>query len=187
MNKTLLVLASLAAAGVAMAADGGTLTFKSYLAAANNMKAVSSEGTTISSPDWMLQLLDASGSPVMGTKVGGAGALEPVKASFNGTTGYVTSGGDWALQGFNQGQAYDFALGAYYAMGPGATDYASATLKGASPMFRVTLGGADLTPPGPAGSFAFGGAQTFTVTVPEPSVLALGLLGMGAFLIRRRS
>lgn len=149
MNKSLLVLASLAAAGVAMAADGGTLTFKSYLAGANNMKTIASDGSVISSPGWMLALLDASGAQVMGTKVGGSGALAPVVASYNGTTGFVTSGGDWALKGFNQGSAYDFALGAFYA-GSGASDYASASLKGQTANFRVQLGGNDISPPATA-------------------------------------
>lgn len=173
------------AAGAAMAADGGTITFKTYFSASNNMKAVLSPAAEVSTAaGWYLTLLDKDLNQVMGTKVG-ATAVTPVVANFNGASGFVTSGGDWALKGFDQGKAYDFAVAAYQDLSNAG--FSKNTYWGASSMQNVMLGGPDLVPPGPAGPFAFGGAQSFVVTVPEPSVLALGLLGMGAFLIRRRS
>lgn len=189
MKKILLAMASVFAAVGVMAqatSTGGLITFKTYLGSANNLKVLLSDGTAIKSPDWKVQLLQTgSMTPLMGVKVGGSGAVEPVVASFNGTTGYVTSGGDWALQGLAQGQDYAFSIGVYY--DPNNQGFAAATLYGINSIGTVSLGGNDLVPAKTAGAPAFGGAQTFTVAVPEPSVLALGVLGLGAFLLRRRN
>jgi len=59
-------------------------------------------------------------------------------------------------------------------------------LVGTSNPVKITLGGAG-TPPGPAANMA--ALQPFVVApVPEPSLIALGMLGIGAVvLLRRRS
>lgn len=185
MKKSLLALASLVVAGVAMAADGGTLTFNSYYSASNNMKVVADDGQEISTANnWYLTLLSETGAQVMGTKGSTLGALAPVVVNFTGTSGFAAAGGDWSLAGFDQGATVKFYVAAF----KGTTyDYASAQFKGNLGPFGATLGGGQLVPPGPAGKLAFGGTPVLTVVIPEPSVLALGLLGMGAFLIRRRS
>ena len=183
MKKSLLALASLVVAGVAMAADGGTLTFNTYYSASNNMKVVADDGQEISQANgWYLTLLNATGAQVMGTKGSSLGALVPVVVNFTATSGFAAAGGDWSLSGFEQGSKYNFMVAAYK-----GADYATAQFKGNLGPFEATLGGGQLVPPGPAGKLAYGGTPVLTVVIPEPSVLALGLLGMGAFLIRRRS
>ncbi len=183
MKKSLLALASMVAVGVAMAADGGLLTFNTYYGAANNLKVVADDAQEVSTANgWYLTLLNGSGTQVMGTKGGALGSLVPIVINFTATSGYAAAGGDWSLAGFDQGSKYTFYVAAYK-----GTDYATAQFKGNTGPFEATLGGNQLAPPVPAGKLAYGGAQTLNVVIPEPSVLALGLLGMGAFLIRRRS
>lgn len=183
MKKSLLALASVMAAGVAMAADGGLITFNTYYSAANNLKVTASDGQEISTANgWYLTLLNSTGTQVMGTKGGALGSLVPIVINFTAASGYAAAGGDWSLAGFDQGSAYSFYVAAYK-----GADYATAQFKGNVGAYEATLGGNQLAPPVPAGKLAFGGTQVLNVVIPEPSVLALGLLGMGAFLIRRRS
>jgi len=185
MKKSLLVLASLMVAVVAMAADGGTITFKSYLSGANNLKTVLADNSALTA-DWYMGLVDANGALYQGTKGSALGTLVPVVAGFNLTTpaaaGFVTSGGDWSVAGIAQGATVNVGL----AVWKGA-DYATGMFKTLSSLYPVTFGGNDLVPPGTPGKFDFKGAQVLTVAIPEPSVLALGLLGLCAFVTRRRS
>lgn len=194
MKRTLLALASVfAAVGVMAQATStkGLLSFKSYYGASNNLKITASDSSPISTAaGWKAALLvevggtyvAAAGYPV--NSDGTLGALAPVVANFNGTTGYVTAGGTWALEGLSQGGTYNFAVGAFY----NAATWGDAGLKGYSMVpGGVKLGGNDLNPPVTAPGLAFGGATSYVVPVPEPSVIALGVLGLGAFLLRRRS
>lgn len=72
-----------------------------------------------------------------------------------------------------QVRAWDSATGA---------DFNSAGLKGSSKSFTVTLGGAGNPPSLPA---ALVGLESFSL-VPEPSTIALALVGAAALLFRRR-
>ncbi len=86
-----------------------------------------------------------------------------------------------ALPGVTPGSAATISVGAW----TGGDTFDSATIsKGMSTAFSVTTGGAG-EPPTLPGDLT--GLTTFTlVQVPEPSTIALGLLGAGALLIRRR-
>ena len=182
MKTSFLGLASLALAGVLMAADGGSLTFKSYLSAANNLKFVGWDGAPVQSPDWYCTLTDTDGRQVQGVRIGGDGSLIPVVASFTGATGFVAGGGDWMLRGFDQGGRYTFQFVAYY--DPIGAGYGGAFLRMGSSPLSVVLGGDGLVPPVPPGKFDFGGARV-AVIFPEPSVLALWVLGLGVWIARR--
>jgi len=64
------------------------------------------------------------------------------------------------------------------------SDYLSASERGQSADFTITLGGGGSPPPSP-----LTGLAPFTVQFldcPEPTTIALGILGLGAFLIRRK-
>lgn len=129
----------------------------------------------------------------MGEKVSG-GSLEPVIESLVAKTGRL-NGTDWKIQGGAMNTAYSFKIAAFYGLeGTQAAVEAQLNLPAElrvldfSAPIRVTLGGYDqdpTVPPHTAGSV--GGTASWAVAVPEPSVLALGMLGLGAFLLRRRS
>lgn len=78
------------------------------------------------------------------------------------------------------GQTYDAALSAPEIGGRLA-------LVGTSNIIKVDTGDPTSTPAGTAGTLTGSGIQWFWVTpVPEPSVIGLGLLGVGALLLLRR-
>jgi hypothetical protein len=191
MKKLLLGLAALFTAGAVMAADTATLTFATYYAPANSLKILASDGSTVNGVNgWMAALMNEAGAPVMGYKVG-SGSTDPIAvvakySDIAAAAGFALAQGDWSLKGYESAKSYQFMIGSYYDP-TGTLGFAGAGIKGTFGPYSATLGGTDQSPPAPAGKFAFGGAQQGTVVVPEPSVFALGLLGLGAFLIRRRS
>jgi hypothetical protein len=119
--------------------------------------------------------------------VGAGGSLTPFTptTTFRGTPvtfqGYINAITANAPACFNIGQtvtvrmtAWETAKGSYAAAKD--TGYS-----GFSNDISVTLGGGTTTPPNLLG------LQGFTVTgVPEPTTLALGAIGFGALMIRRR-
>jgi len=83
---------------------------------------------------------------------------------------------DVPVTGATAGQQVQVAVRAYQTS---AGSYAAASIKGQSPTITVTL----TDPTLPAAPLA--GLQGFTM-VPEPSTIALGVLGAAALLLRRR-
>jgi hypothetical protein len=67
--------------------------------------------------------------------------------------------------------------------GAAGSTFDSATERGLSAVFNVTTGGAGSPPSLPS---ALVGLQSFSL-VPEPSLLALGAIGVAGLLLRRRS
>jgi hypothetical protein len=196
MKRILLALAGMVAAVGALAqATGGTIVFKTYYSATDYLKMQIKfpDGTiknASTAEGWKVALLGNPLAQTTGKNVG-TGATGPVLGDLS-TAGLNTATVTWALDGYAQGQTFPFAVGLFYA-GSGATTWDNATLKGSYPttagqFIPVVVGGDNVSPPVPAGKLTFGGAQTYVLTVPEPSVIALGVLGVGAFfLMRRRS
>lgn len=126
------------------------------------------------------QLDTAGGTPVVGTlETGGldstAGTwLSTLVAVVPGTTG--------------NGSAATVQVYAWYNDGGTITSYGAATTRGTSALADVTTGGPNTT--GPASTAAYlpaAGLGNFTVSgVPEPSTVALGVMGASAFLLRLR-
>lgn len=86
--------------------------------------------------------------------------------------------------GWFQVRAWELAFGA---------DYATASSKvgalvGTSSVLRVDTGDPTTAPPGAATTLISAGLKTFSVypVVPEPTAIALGLLGLGSLLVLRR-
>ncbi len=69
----------------------------------------------------------------------------------------------------------------------GATYSAAASSghTGASTIMQVSLGNPNAIPPGTATSLA-GNLSSFAVAVPEPTTIALGVMGLSVLLFRRR-
>jgi len=64
------------------------------------------------------------------------------------------------------------------------SDFNSSTVRGMSAPFTIALGGGGSPPSTPSPLI---GLTSFTVAiVPEPATIALGILGLGALLIRRK-
>jgi hypothetical protein len=108
-----------------------------------------------------VQYADANNNLVGGTaSILGAGFFSSGATTLEGLTGEVTL----KLAGFVEGGSPSF-----------------------SDPFTVTLGGAG-TPPGPPAALPadFAGLNITTVAVPEPSTVALAILGGAALFFRRR-
>jgi hypothetical protein len=141
--------------------------------------------TSIGYPDAIVTYADsgdpAAGPDAVGQLYGGLdmNSLAPqgVPVEFgleaDGLAGWIITGGVVTVDNAAAGTAgYYVQLRAWNTAAPG--------LVGESPALQLTLGGgtlppADLTGLGPT-----------VIPVPEPSVIALGLLGAAALLIRRR-
>lgn len=104
----------------------------------------------------------------------------------NRTTPSTTPGGQPA---YFQVRVWEAAYGATYEAAAGTVLNQRNAIAGSSPIFRISTGdpstGGAATPITSTGGLSAG----FGITpVPEPSVFALGLLGLGGlFLLRRRS
>lgn len=213
MKRILLALASTCVAASLMAqgtATGGLITFKTKGTApsgafAAQVSLVDRAGVALSAADsamwlqsgnWYMELWLQEGTFALTGQRNGAGATDAIVREQMSVTatgmGYVSaSTRDWSLNNVAQGVQASFRLVAYFA--PTGTETWSTlanldptqVIGGWSAPFTVAPGGNQLAPPQTPAFFTT--ASGWTVAVPEPSVLALGLLGMGAFLIRRRS
>lgn len=196
MKKILLVGLSLMVGASVMAQ--GTFVFKTKSGTSVDAKVTLTDRTgapwtpatpwapaTAGGAGWYAELLLNEGvapTSLTGTSSAGTGT---VREAFFTTTGYV-NGKDWTLA--NLTGTHVFQLVAYYATtGTETYDMLKGNpnnIVGLGTAFEMKLGGGG-SPPEPAA--LMGGSRAWTVAVPEPSVLALGVLGIGAFLLRRRS
>jgi hypothetical protein len=143
-----------------------------------------------------------AGNTFWGQLLAGApgGALAPVGSPVefrnDAGIGYITSGGVVTVPGVAGGSPAQVQMVAW-AKSLG-NDYAAAKAQGLggwgeSGIITVNTGGGGV-PPAPAANLGVAGGtpantlQAFTVAtlVPEPSIAALGLLGAGLLLIRRK-
>lgn len=114
--------------------------------------------------------------------VGAGGVLTPVATSpfrtdFAAAAGYIGDS-NITVPGVAGGASATFVMRAY-----DGANYDSSTMFGSSAPFTITLGGAGEPPSLPADLV---GLQAFSV-VPEPSTIALGVLGvLGLVAVRRR-
>jgi hypothetical protein len=112
----------------------------------------------------------------------------PVPFRDGAAAGYITGGGSVTIPGVAGGSPADVQMVAWYAS-QGAT-YADALAKGLggvgkSGTISVVTGGAGSPPSLPANLVGLTGFSVSAI-VPEPSIAALGLLGAGLLLIRRK-
>lgn len=189
--KKLLLTAAAIAASLNLYAQG-TVTFQN-----NNSTLVmnSLTGSAVAEADGIRAMLywapqsDANNfTPISAAVVvGKAGALT-VPGRYSGgtaTTGAATAPGAGA---WFQVKAWELAYGTTYEIASAApASGGRQALRGESNKFLTTGTGNPTTqPPGTPVNLATSGVQGFTVVVPEPSVIALGLIGAGALLALRR-
>lgn len=181
MKKLLLVASLLVATTAAMAQ--GTLNFNTRVVADGiDAKCFDVDGTTpLAGTDYLAQLYTGAD----------AGSLGPVGTPIAFRTGSAAgwlNGGEVATSlalngaGFAQVKAWKAADGASYE----AAEAASGAI-GASNIIPVTAGGGG-NPPALAGNLIGLQAWSLTMTIiPEPSTIALGLLGAAVLFLRRRN
>jgi len=183
MKKSIIALALVVASVSAI--GQGTVQFANLGVGLNAPVTIDSLAGAKGAAGYMAQLaLDVGGSL---TPVGGA-------ASFigAGAPGYF-SGGVVTVSQLAPGASGTFRVFAWDSTAGAATTYAAAltswnsglTHGGWSAPITIATGGGG-TPAGPPASLT--GLQPWFVTiVPEPSTIALGILGVGALLLRRRN
>lgn len=177
MKKVIIALASLMVAAAAYAQ--GTVNFNNRITGVVDARVLLPDGTGAGT-GFTAELL---GGPA-GTPVAQLTPLSPT-TTFRTTSaaamGYV-NGVTVDVPGVAAGAQATIVMRAFN----GAT-FASSTLTGQSAPITIGLGG---TPPGgaPLPPASLTGLQGFTLsgTVPEPSTLALGVLGIAALALRRR-
>jgi hypothetical protein len=189
--KKLLLITALAAVASLSAYGQGSVNFANNAATRVNFRDASTGATTFvpAGTRFSAELVFApDGTPTdaflqAATRLGPVASFAPVAGQFNAggrtATGVVPPGGF----GLFQVRVWETAS---------SLDYKDALLRGQgyageSAILRVDTGDPTTTPPGTAASLITAGLASFTVSpVPEPSVIALGLAGIGALLMLRR-
>lgn len=194
MKKTILMIAGLVATVSVMAQ--GNLSFGNKGTGVNAPVTDKQTGEKLAGADYVAMLYwgtagtdPAAFTPVLDNATGTLVAALPFRTGsavgYITTTGVSVKGAPGGTEILVQMRAWSAVGGATYeaAYAAATTGGMAATVKlGASNVFAATPS----TPPA-TGPFLVG-LQAFTVDyIPEPSVLALGLLGGVAFLLRRRS
>jgi hypothetical protein len=194
MKKTILMIAGLVAT-VSMMAQGN-LAFGNKATGVNAPVTDRLTGEKIAGADYVAMLYwgaagtdPAAFTPVVDNATGALVAALPFRtgsaAGYIVTTAVSVKGAAAGQEIWVQMRAWSAVGGATYeaAYAAATTGGMAATVKlGASNFFPVTPNAPPSTPQ------VLAGLQAFTVDyIPEPSVLALGLLGGVEFLLRRRS
>lgn len=175
MKKLLLTFAAVVVT-MATAFGQGQVTFSNFSTADGlNAKAVMQGTTTgVTSPTYTAQLLRVNGGSE--TTVGAPINFRPQAAAAGYTIPTV-----FTIDGVAIGASASFRM----VVLEGNT-YSEAAIRGKSSVSTVTLGGGTVTPPALLGLKDQDGVNQFIQVVPEPSTIALGVLGVAALLLRRR-
>lgn len=166
-------------ASVITALGQGSINFNNRVTAAGINAPVTFAGANVAGPDYLGQLF-----------VDNAGSFEAVGAPTEFRTGAAAgyiNGGSVAVPFVAPGGDATLVLRAWAAASGADWDTAaanSAGIIGESNAITITTGGAGSPPSLPAD---LAGLNAFALTqVPEPSTVALGLLGLAALALRRR-
>ena len=179
--KKLIAIAAVVAATIAAQAQG-TVNFANRVTASGiDAKVLGTDGAALSGAGFMAQLYAGASASSL------AAVGSPVPFRTGAAAGYVASS-TLTVAGIAGGANASVAMRAWDAS-TGAT-YEAATVKGSSAVLSIVLGGAGSPPSLPADltgltGFSLSGSAPGG-NVPEPSTIALGILGAGALFLRRR-
>jgi hypothetical protein len=181
--KKLLLIGILSVGGVSSVFAQGTIDFRNRITGTLDWPVYGIDGTLLSGANFLAQLYFATSATGSLTAV-----LDPAAPFRTGTgAGYWNAGADSTriLPGIAAGsevwlqvRTWDSTAGATYDIAKAAGGQ-----YGDSFIFHVAVTGGGGTPP--ASPAAMLGLQSFTL-VPEPSTIALGVIGGLALLLRRR-
>jgi len=175
MKKT---LATIAALLISVATYGqGTIDFSTRISGVVDAPVARPDGTGAGA-GFTAQLYI-----VNGTSLTAVTPTTPFRTASPAAAFYNVDPGSFAIAGTTAGQTVTLRM---YAFNGTAWNSADTTVMGVSNDISVTLGGAGSPPAVPATLAGLTGFTMKNVAVPEPSTIALGILGLGALLIRRR-
>jgi len=175
MKKLILAAAAVMVSVAAFAQ--GVVVFNNRVGTDVNARVLLADGTGVGA-GYTAQLYGGK----EGTAAGALAPLTPTttfRTSSAAAQGYVNSV-NVAIPGVAPGAKAAIVMKAY-----NGADFASSSSKGESNLITVTVGGDNLPPTNLIGLQGFtvaGGAPD----VPEPSTIALAVIGAGALMLRRR-
>lgn len=180
MKHIAITLAALLVAASAYAQ--GTLNFANRVTGVLDAR-VSSGGAPVDN-NWYGQLLAGASEATLAP----VGSPVEFRGTPDAAKGYITSGGVVTVPGVAGGSPAVVRMVAWN-KGAGATWEAANAAGlggiGQSAVITVNTGGGG-TPPSPAANLVGLAAFEATPLIPEPSIAALGLLGAGLLLLRRK-
>lgn len=189
--KKLVLLSAISLTAASLFGQGTVAFLNNSASAVSNITTLSKVvgGTTFTVA--LYYLPDASVAPpaeefLQGTIVG-KGSFSAAPGVFNVGTRTAPTPAPGGV-GWFQVRAWETAYGSTWEQAVSAPAQGGRlALAGTSNIIKVTLGNPTTVPPGTAGSLTGSGLLSFyVVPVPEPSVIGLGLLGVGAFVLLRR-
>jgi len=181
--KKLLLVGVVSMVGITSVSAQGTIDFRNRITGTLDIPVYGVGGTLLAGANFLAQLYYSA------TQTGSLTPIVDAAAPFRTGTGagYWNAGADSTriLPGIAAGsevwlqvKAWDSTFGATYDIAK-----AAGGLWGDSTVFRVPVTGGGGLPPGPAAAMLQ--LQSFSL-VPEPSTIALGILGAVTLLFRRR-
>jgi hypothetical protein len=188
--KKLFVILACAVAAVTSYAQG-TVNFTTRIPGVVDVVFTNPGGAKLDGTGYTAQLYGGAAGAAEGALV----ALTPTTTFRSGAgAGYITPAGAVVVTGVPGGQTASIQIRVWNNQGGTITSYeqarASATGEfGQSEVFQISsLGDPNASPPGvPVDPVGFGTGKTYaTQIVPEPTTIALGLLGAAALFLRRR-
>lgn len=182
MKRALLVAMGMFLATAGALAQGNVLFQSKVTNPAVNFKITNPDGSAAEVGKYTVELWGALGNsglaPLMGSAAGAADAL--IQTPLSLASGYF-AGGSWSVTGIPAGvdaqlqvRVWETQFGSYNNQTSG--------LYGMGTVITVKLTEPPATPQALVGM-----ANIALTAVPEPSILALGMLGLGALMLRRRS
>ncbi len=179
MKKLIVLTACLGATAMVMGQGQFNLANR-VVAAGIDARVLTQAGEPISGEGWLAQAYMSDAE--MGSYAPISGASFAFRTSPAAGLGYI-AGGIATVAGMDAGTPIWIKLGAYNTNDGSTYEAAEAAfgLVGWSNAVRVELGGGTVQPPDLVG------LQSWSVAIiPEPSTMALGLLGFAALMLRRR-
>jgi hypothetical protein len=184
--KKLFVLLACAITAVSSFAQG-TVLFTTRIPGVVDIKFADASGTLLEGPGYTAQLYGGAANAAESTLV----ALTPTTTFRTGNgRGYITPAASGVVvTGVPGGQTASLQIRVWDNAGGTITSWEQATIRGQSDVFQVaSLGDPTSNPPGvPVDPVGFGvRADPYTLNIPEPTTIALGLIGAAALMLRRR-
>jgi hypothetical protein len=173
-------------AGVSSALAQGTVTFVnsgSFPTVADRLVYLGADPADRTQPavgtNYMVQLYYGADAGSLAAHTAAPNRIRNVGTT---TPGTWSGGGTRTLTGYSAGAVVTMQIRAWDSGPNGTFDWNTATIKGQSSIFTYTVP----APGSPAPQYLMDGLRAFAIVVPEPSIIGLGVIGIGALVLLRR-